>query len=208
MGGAPGGYISYLGQQYNALLVQLEHRFYGESIPNDNVFTENYKYLSVEQALADLASFTDWFTIEYQTKNAPWFVFGGSYPGALASWYRTAYPDHSAGSLSSSGVTNCIIDYYGFDQQVSAAIGNSCSDQIKRINKAYEEKVSTTEGWSEVLSSFNCESDMWKEDFFYMIADSWSMADQYSQKDSLCNAIEAVGEDASDEELMTAFSNW
>lgn len=39
-----------------------------------------------------------------------------------------------------------------------------------------------------------------------MIADSWSMADQYSSKSELCSAILAVGEDASDEVLMETFA--
>ena len=41
------------------------------------------------------------------------------------------------------------------------------------------------EGWNKVLAMFNCEADMWREDFFYMIADSWSMVDQYSAKSQL-----------------------
>lgn len=76
--------------KYNALLITLEHRFYGESIPNNNVNTDNYnKYLSVEQALADLSSFTNYYkTIVPNTKNVPWVIFGGSYSGGLASWYN------------------------------------------------------------------------------------------------------------------------
>lgn len=47
---------------------------------------------------------------------------------------------------------------------------------------------------------------MWKEDFYYMIADSWSMIDQYSAKSQLCNAILNVGVDASDAVLMSTFA--
>jgi hypothetical protein len=119
LSGPPGGYIGTLAREYKALIVALEHRFYGESIPNGNVLTENYKYLTVEQALADLAGFTSYLkTAMPETNNAKWFVFGGSYPGALSSWYRSSYPELSVGSLSSSGVVNCIIDYYGFDVSV------------------------------------------------------------------------------------------
>lgn len=218
-----------MAQNYSALLVALEHRFYGESIPNNNVETENLKHLTVEQALADLNSFTTWFKSSYSglKSTTPWFVFGGSYPGALASWYRIAYPDASVGSLSSSGVTNCIINFYQFDQQVSAAIGNQCADQIKRIEKAFENKIFTSgakrdtpvysnikdgsinvKGWMESLNLFYCEKDMWIEDFFYMMADSWSMADQYSSKDDLCTSIMSVGETATDEELMQVFADF
>lgn len=126
----------------------LEHRFYGESIPTaiptPTIFI-TYR--------ADLNAFTSWFTASFSSQSKstlssanPWFVFGGSHPGALSSWYRYVYPQASVGSLSSSGVTNCIIDYYQFDQQVSAAIGNKCADGIKRIEKAFENKIFSSDG--------------------------------------------------------------
>ncbi len=124
LSGPPTGFIEQLAQNRSALLITLEHRFYGESIPNGNAFTENYRYLSVEQALADLASFTDFYkSVVPDSKTVPWVVFGGSYAGALSSWYRAAYPDYSIGSLSSSGVVNCIIDFFQFDMSISAAAG-------------------------------------------------------------------------------------
>lgn len=76
LGGTPGGYIAQLASQYNALIVALEHRYYGESIPNNSMETINLKYLTVEQALADLDAFTRWFTSDFQTNSSPWFVFG------------------------------------------------------------------------------------------------------------------------------------
>merc|ERR1712000_154014 len=45
--GPPGGYMATLAKKYSALLVALEHRFYGESIPNGNSETSNLKYLAV-----------------------------------------------------------------------------------------------------------------------------------------------------------------
>ena len=44
-----------LAQDHKALQVDIEHRFYGESYPTSNMTTENLRYLSSEQALADLA---------------------------------------------------------------------------------------------------------------------------------------------------------
>ena len=224
LSGAPGGYIAKLAEKYNALLVALEHRFYGESIPMNSVDTETYhKYLTVDQALKDLDSFTHWYTKERSLpEGTKWFVFGGSYPGALSSWYRNQYPQSSVGSLSSSGVVNCIVDYYQFDEQVTAAVGNQCSDRISEIQKSFEKlilddngKDVNEEGWKIALDMFNCEYDMWKEDFYYMMADSWSMADQYAHKESLCNAILDVATDGSTDSnrdynmvLMQTFANY
>jgi hypothetical protein len=204
---APGGYIQQLGQKYGALLIALEHRFYGESIPNGNVNSDNYQYLSVEQALADLASFTDYYkSINSKTKAVPWFVFGGSYPGALSSWYRAAYPNYSVGSLSSSGVVNCIVDYYQFDMSVSAAAGNECADNIRRVQAAFQKKIeSSADGFSYALNLFNCEADMSHNDFYYMIADSWSMMIQYSANSQLCGSIN-LPSTATDEDIMSNFA--
>jgi pimeloyl-ACP methyl ester carboxylesterase len=175
---SPGGYMAVLAEQYNAKLVALEHRFYGDSIPNDSSETDNLKFLTVENALADLNGFTEYYR-ESANATSKWFVFGGSYPGGLASWYRIAYPDASVGSLSSSGVVNPIIDFYQFDTAVSAAIGNQCADRVRRTQTAFENEIKAN-GLSQSLDQLNCESDTSTRDFFYMIADSWSMADQYS----------------------------
>ncbi len=209
LSGPPGGFIAQLAQKHNALLIALEHRFYGESIPNGNALTENYKYLSVEQALADLASFTDFYkTLVPETKAASWFVFGGSYPGALSSWYRASYPEYSVGSLSSSGVVNCIIDYHDFDMSVRAAAGNECGNNIKRIQNAFQRTIEgSAKGFQYALSLFNCEKDMSHNDFYYMIADSWSMMIQYSAKTSSCAVIN-LPVDATDDEIMKNFASY
>ena len=46
-----------VGSQYGALFVVLEHRFYGDSQPFEDWTLDSLKYLSSEQALADLAYF-------------------------------------------------------------------------------------------------------------------------------------------------------
>lgn len=206
LGGAPGGYLATLAKEYGALLVALEHRFYGESIPGGNSQTENLKkHLTVAQALADLNAFTQSFSKE---KKGKWFVFGGSYPGALSSWYRNAYPQASVGSLSSSGVVNPIVDFFQFDEQVSAALGNECATRLKMISAAFEKQIETSEGFKVSKKQFNCEEDISKVDFLYMIADSWSMMDQYGGKSKLCDTILSVPQDeVGVDKLTSVFSS-
>jgi pimeloyl-ACP methyl ester carboxylesterase len=176
--GPPGGFIAQLAKERNALLIALEHRFYGESIPNGNVFTENYKYLTVEQALSDLSSFTDFYkSIVPDTNDLKWFVFGGSYPGALSSWYRAMFPNQSVGSLSSSGVVNAIIDYHDFDMSVRAAAGNTCGNDLQRIQRAFQRTIESGPlGLQQVLPLFYCEKDMSRNDFYYMVSTTCLLA--------------------------------
>jgi len=50
------------------------------------------KYLNSEQALADLAAFSQSMAREFNLTNSKWISFGGSYPGSLSAWFRLKYP--------------------------------------------------------------------------------------------------------------------
>lgn len=74
--GAEGGISSYwltnsamheYSKEFGAMTVILEHRFYGESNPFNKCETDNLKYLSSRQSLADLASFRDFINKKYNS---------------------------------------------------------------------------------------------------------------------------------------------
>lgn len=95
-------------QRHNALVVALEHRFYGRSIPLNMTFTTaNLHYLSSRQALEDLVKFREYITERHQlTQNGTntWVAFGCSYPGCLSAWARSKYPHLFNASLAGSAV--------------------------------------------------------------------------------------------------------
>lgn len=95
-------YMYQLAQEHRALLVDVEHRFYGKSIPTPDVSTENMKYLSSSQALADLARIIDHIKTELNTATSKVITVGGSYPGNLAAWFRLKYPASTFASIASS----------------------------------------------------------------------------------------------------------
>lgn len=213
----PAGFLAELAQSYGALLVSLEHRFYGESLPNgygffaciymmyvcvcvfgggwwiyttnphdpppitlhthrfhSSIETENYRYLTVEQALADVAAFSDHLRALYMDNPAPlrFFTFGGSYPGALSSFYRAAYPDHTMGSLSSSGVVHAILAFPQFDMHVAKAVGEQCAARLRNITRAFEDALADPATAAFAKELFGCDPGMWDPDFFYALADS------------------------------------
>nr|CAD7202974.1 unnamed protein product [Timema douglasi] len=96
---------------------------------------KNLRYLSSEQALADLAEFVEAMNDKYKLTSATkWIVFGGSYPGSLAAWLRFKYPHLIHGAVSTSGPLLAKADfqeYYGVVQQSLSTTGNDCVIAIK-----------------------------------------------------------------------------
>jgi hypothetical protein len=68
--------------------------------------------------LRDLAYFIGWISksglYRISSKNS-WITVGGSYPGAMAAWFRSKYPHLTVGSISSSGVVLAVEDFKMFD---------------------------------------------------------------------------------------------
>lgn len=67
---------------------------------------DNLRYLSSEQALADLATFHDYFNSQYQvSEQAKWISFGGSYAGYSDNFF----------SSSNRSYSRCIIGMVSFE---------------------------------------------------------------------------------------------
>ncbi|OQR97863.1 serine protease family S28 [Achlya hypogyna] len=200
----PSGYIDVIAKAHQAKIVALEHRFYGKSVPKDDLSVENLGFLTVEQALADLKEFIEAYQQTLPTKHNPWVAVGGSYPGALSAWFRIAYPNTTVASLSSSGVVNPVYNFHAFDEQVALSAGKDCSDALRRITKAFEAEIAA--GRSDEVKGLLGAQALADPDFFYMLADSAAMAVQYGKKDQLCvPMIAAVQANAS---LPEAFANF
>ena len=93
------GIVQQLAEATNGVGVILEHRYYGTSMPTSDLSTENLRFLTTEQAMADAAYFAQSVTFEglenYNLKapHTPWIAYGGSYAGAFVAFLRTTYPD-------------------------------------------------------------------------------------------------------------------
>lgn len=107
----------------NGLGIILEHRYYGKSFPVPDLTTENLRFLSTEQALAEIDYFAknvkfEGIDADLTAPNTPWIVYGGSYAGAQAAFLRVVYPETFWGTISSSGVTVAIYDYWQYFEPI------------------------------------------------------------------------------------------
>lgn len=188
LGGIPNDWVTngYC-EEFDAMLVTLEHRYYGSSLPmgSSAPFTvQNLKLLSVEQALADLARFVSWFA-----QGRPVVTFGCSYAGAMSAWFRVRYPNVTIGAISSSGVVNPILDFHQFDTQISTSlksVDKQCLDLLHEANRFIEALVVADP--KKALSMFNT-TGFHVLDFLYYIADAAAETVQYGYQDTLCHYL-------------------
>ncbi|CEG41867.1 serine protease family [Plasmopara halstedii] len=199
---APSGFVHVLAKTFGAKILALEHRFYGKSIPNGDLSTNNYQFLTVQQALADLKHFKE--SLQRSLGTNSWITIGGSYPGALSAWFRVAYPNSTVASLSSSGVVQPVYEFYQFDEQVALAVGPSCADVLRLTTEVFETEIRSANA-TKVKALFGAQS-LADADFFYMIADAAAMSVQYGHKDVVCDSM--VGAFERNDSLVDAFASF
>ncbi|KAJ7990179.1 hypothetical protein DPEC_G00297630 [Dallia pectoralis] len=114
------GHHVVMAEDHGALLVTLEHRYYGDSVNKEGLKTENLGALSSQQALADIAEFHQYISDRFglSEKNT-WISFGGSYAGALSAWLRGKYPHLVYGAVASSAPVKASLDFSAYNKCVS-----------------------------------------------------------------------------------------
>ncbi|KAK3985661.1 putative serine protease EDA2 [Cladorrhinum sp. PSN332] len=114
------GIVAQLAQATNGLGVILEHRYYGKSIPTPDFSTQNLRFLTTDQALADQAYFAQNIIfpglehLNLTSHRNPYIAYGGSYAGSFVAFLRKLYPDVYWGAIASSGVPEAIYDYWEY----------------------------------------------------------------------------------------------
>ncbi|XP_037317852.2 thymus-specific serine protease [Pungitius pungitius] len=114
-----------MAEEHGALLLALEHRFYGDSINPDGLKTENLSGLSSQQALADSAAFHQHISQSFGlSRRNTWIVFGGSYAGALSAWFRGKFPHLVYGAVASSAPVRAKLDFSAYSSVVGSSLAN------------------------------------------------------------------------------------
>lgn len=160
-------FMGHLAKKMGALMLALEHRYYGESQPVADMSVANLRYLSSSQALADLAKFIEYirdyspFKLDLgstpelkmlsSTKHSKLVAFGGSYPGALAAWLPLKYPASLAGSVASSAPVHAENNFLQYADVTGTAFaarsvggGPVCKGAIQEAVTALQKLVIST----------------------------------------------------------------
>ncbi|XP_066377050.1 uncharacterized protein [Miscanthus floridulus] len=157
------GFMFDIAPKFGALLVFIEHRYYGESLPFGDDSYNSAKtegYLTSTQALADFAILITSLKRNLSAETAPVVVFGGSYGGMLASWFRLKYPHVAIGALASSAPIlqfDYITPWSSFSDAVSQDYKSeslNCFSVIKATWDVLDERGSNDRGLLELSKLF------------------------------------------------------
>ncbi|XP_077468252.1 thymus-specific serine protease [Stigmatopora argus] len=152
-----GTWLTYA-EKLGAICFMLEHRFYGKSHPTVDLSTENLRFLSSRQALADLAHFR---TVMADTKglvNMKWVAFGGSYPGSLAAWFRLKYPHLVHASAATSAPIHTTVNFPEYLEVVGRSLASEsteCPLLVKKASDTLVERLNDPTTYENITKDFN-----------------------------------------------------
>uniref|UniRef100_A0A7N2LA90 Lysosomal Pro-X carboxypeptidase n=1 Tax=Quercus lobata TaxID=97700 RepID=A0A7N2LA90_QUELO len=135
------GFLADNAQQFQALILYIEHRYYGKSIP-----FRTREEAHVKETL--------------HGNNSPVIVIGGSYGGMLASWFRLKYPHVALGALASSAPILYFDDitpqngYFSIVSKDFKEASETCYQTIKKSWSEIDKAASQPSGLSNLSKEF------------------------------------------------------
>lgn len=165
-----------LAEATGGLTVVLEHRYYGTSYPVPDLSTENMRFLSTEQALADTVYFAR--NIRYPglekynltSHETAYIPYGGSYAGTFVALLRKIYPDDFWGAIAGSGVPYIYHEYWQYLEAFRLFGDKDCVDISQKVTRVIDRIL--TSGDREAadrLKGFFGLADLQDDDFAYYI---------------------------------------
>jgi len=152
------GLIGDMGRQHNGYMFYTEHRYYGESQPLPDWSTDNIKYLSVDQALADVAYFIQYIKAHNpQLADAKVVVTGVSYSAEMSTWMRLKYPHLVDAAWASSAPLVAQVDFPEYYEVIGhniKLVSPDCHKLIEDASSIMRTLMQTPEGLSKISQHF------------------------------------------------------
>ena len=111
-------------------IILIEHRYWGFSSPYEVLTTDNLRYLTLNQSIADLTHFASTVKLPFDphktsvAAKAPWVLYGGSYAGALTAWVASVSPGTYWAYISTSGVVEAISNFVSYASSIFCVATN------------------------------------------------------------------------------------
>ncbi|KAG1734402.1 serine carboxypeptidase S28-domain-containing protein [Suillus paluster] len=128
-----------IAQHQKGAAILVEHRFFGDSNPHDNLTSQSLALLTIQQAIDDLVYFAATADLPMSGGDAvkpgqtPWVLIGGSYSGALTSWTMVNKPGIFWAGYASSAVVETITDYYNYFTPIRNYMPRNCSSDVESV---------------------------------------------------------------------------
>lgn len=197
-----------------------EHRYYGKSRPTSDTSSKNLKYLTVQQALADLAH----FIVDIKANNSSLeksgvIVVGASYSATIATWMRQKYPHLVSGAWASSAPLHAKVDFYEYNELMTESIRLAGGDKcLRRFENAFKQleglltaSTSSSGALAKITKNFNlCEPLESCRDlphFFYEMSDTVTGLVQGHRYDNIQQACEFITQEKFADDVE-AFGAW
>lgn len=185
------GAIREYASTFHAKLVALEHRFYGRSIPFNNFAVSSLHYLTTKEALDDLAYFQNQMVQEKQW-TGKWVVFGGSYPGNLAAYYRLKYPNLVLGAIASSAPVMAKENFIEYDTLITQVVGPACAKDMQDVVAVIEQAMNNENEFNHIKTLFDAADIDDPIDFLSLVADVGAIAVQYGNSEDFCKTLSSA----------------
>ncbi|KAI0132335.1 peptidase S28 [Xylariales sp. AK1849] len=128
-------------QEFDGAAIVIEHRYWGKSVPFNELTAETLRYHNLPAAMKDMTNFALNAKMEFceegdcNANDVPWVLVGGSYSGALAAWTSQMEPGVFHAYHASSAVVEAIHDFWTFFSPIEQALPTNCSNDIKAVIK-------------------------------------------------------------------------
>ncbi|XP_034235202.1 putative serine protease K12H4.7 [Thrips palmi] len=152
-------FAAKIGDSLQGRSFHLEHRFYGESRPTGDLKLESLRYLSQDQAVADIAYFIAYLRkqalIPEQSKVV---LYGGAYAGNLATWARLKYPHLVHAAVASSAPLLAKVDFPEYIDEVMKKLeqygDKQCADVVRDVVDYVDAESKTSAGIQGLVDTF------------------------------------------------------
>ncbi|KAJ2896682.1 serine carboxypeptidase S28-domain-containing protein [Zalerion maritima] len=210
------GYLSnetlpgMLADLYGGAVLVVEHRYFGKSLPFNDLTAETLQYLNLPNSIYDMTYFASSVSLPFDEHNhthpskSPWVLIGGSYSGALAAWTQQIDPGTFVQYHASSAVVQAIYDFDEYFTPIEAAIPRNCSKDIQAVISYVDETLEsgTDKEVDELKAMFGLAKIEHHDDFAELLTiPIWKWQSAPRELLEFCDHIEMYGSGKDDSNL-------